>query len=220
MTPSIIKVCRLGTPWEMIDPFLVCAHHVDHYPPGNANLGSSVPPPNPAATEQNWSMYFGDTVPGFPAHPHRGFETITIVRQGIVDHSDSLGASARFGAGDVQWLTAGRGIVHAEMFPLLNPRQAEHHGTVSGMAQLARPRQDGRSELHDVLGSRHSQACRARRERQHGDHPHCRSFEWCRIGSSSNSTSKVHGNRPGCRSGHMDAEDDARRTVAATTRVR
>ena len=64
-------------------------------------------------------MYHGSTVPGFPAHPHRGFETVTIVRDGLIDHSDSLGASARFGGGDVQWLTAGRGIVHAEMFPLL-----------------------------------------------------------------------------------------------------
>jgi quercetin 2,3-dioxygenase len=120
MSSSIIKVTRLGTPWETIDPFLVCAHHVDNYPPGNANLGPSVPRTDPAVGGQDWSMYFGKTVPGFPAHPHRGFETITIVRQGIVDHSDSLGASARFGAGDVQWLTAGQGIVHAEMFPLLN----------------------------------------------------------------------------------------------------
>ena len=58
-------------------------------------------------------MYHGDTVPGFPQHPHRGFETVTLVRQGLIDHSDSLGAQARFGHGDVQWLTAGNGIVHA-----------------------------------------------------------------------------------------------------------
>ena len=59
-------------------------------------------------------------MPGFPSHPHRGFETVTYVRRGLIDHSDSLGAAARFGRGDTQWLTAGRGIVHAEMFPLLD----------------------------------------------------------------------------------------------------
>ena len=121
MRSSIIRVAKLGTPWETIDPFLVCAHHMDHYPAGNDKLGPNGPLLGREASGRDWSMYFGQTVPGFPAHPHRGFETITIVRQGIVDHSDSLGASARFGAGDVQWLTAGRGIVHAEMFPLLNP---------------------------------------------------------------------------------------------------
>jgi redox-sensitive bicupin YhaK (pirin superfamily) len=120
MTSSIISVTPLGTPWETIDPFLVCAYHVDHYPPGNTRLGPDVQELGSAVAAQDWRMYFGQSVPGFPAHPHRGFETITIVRQGVVDHSDSLGASARFGAGDVQWLTAGRGIVHAEMFPLLN----------------------------------------------------------------------------------------------------
>lgn len=61
-----------------------------------------------------------DYLAGFPEHPHRGFETVTFVRTGAIDHADSLGAAARFGAGDVQWLTAGRGIVHSEMFPLLD----------------------------------------------------------------------------------------------------
>jgi redox-sensitive bicupin YhaK (pirin superfamily) len=47
---------------------------------------------------------------------------VTVVRKGLLDHSDSLGAAARYGEGDVQWLTAGSGIQHAEMFPLLNAR--------------------------------------------------------------------------------------------------
>jgi len=59
-------------------------------------------------------------IPGFPRHPHRGFETVTIARRGLIDHSDSMGATARFGQGDVQWMTAGKGIVHSEMFPLVH----------------------------------------------------------------------------------------------------
>lgn len=121
-------VKKLGFPWETADPFLFCVHHDDAYPTGNEVLG-------PAASltgrdlgqdfegRDGWRMYHGEVVPGFPQHPHRGFETVTIVRRGFIDHSDSLGAAARFGHGDTQWLTAGKGVVHSEMFPLLN-RQA------------------------------------------------------------------------------------------------
>jgi redox-sensitive bicupin YhaK (pirin superfamily) len=124
----LLEVGPLGFPWRTEDPFLFCVHHDDAYPAGNEKLG-----PRASLTGRNigqdfegkdgWRMYHGDVVPGFPQHPHRGFETVTFVRQGYIDHSDSLGATARFGRGDVQWLTAGRGINHSEMFPLLDREQ-------------------------------------------------------------------------------------------------
>jgi redox-sensitive bicupin YhaK (pirin superfamily) len=56
-----------------------------------------------------------DYLAGFPWHPHRGIETITYVLAGTVDHGDSLGNKGSLGAGDVQWMTAGSGIMHQEM---------------------------------------------------------------------------------------------------------
>ncbi len=66
-----------------------------------------------------------DYLAGFPWHPHRGIETITYVLAGTVDHGDSLGNSGTLGAGDVQWMTAGSGILHQEM-PQGNPRGQMH----------------------------------------------------------------------------------------------
>ncbi|MEM9695598.1 MAG: pirin family protein [Myxococcota bacterium] len=111
-------------PWPTEDPFLFCVHHRDAYPQGNAALGPAAPLAgrrlgHDFSARDGWSMYHGEEIPGFPQHPHRGFETITVVKTGLLDHADSLGAAARYGDGDVQWLTAGEGIIHAEMFPLL-----------------------------------------------------------------------------------------------------
>ena len=127
MSGAVLEIVELAFPWDGLDPFIFTVHHVDHYPEGQETLG-----PDPArlvgrklgsdfSYQDGWSMYHGGVVPGFPQHPHRGFETVTVVRRGYVDHSDSLGATARYGEGDVQWLTTGSGIQHAEMFPLLNP---------------------------------------------------------------------------------------------------
>lgn len=131
MSSPILETFELPLHWPTIDPFLFVAHHNDAYPAANEKLA-----PDASLTgrqvgqdfsnKDGWSMYHGSIVPGFPQHPHRGFETITYVRKGIIDHSDSLGATARFGRGDTQWMTAGGGVQHAEMFPLLN-RDGPNH---------------------------------------------------------------------------------------------
>jgi redox-sensitive bicupin YhaK (pirin superfamily) len=124
MDDTVLETRPLGFPWETSDPFLFCVHHDDAYPAGDERMGPAVSLAGRSlgqdfTVKDGFRMYHGRVVPGFPQHPHRGFETVTIVRRGYIDHSDSLGAAARFGAGDVQWLTAGGGILHAEMFPLL-----------------------------------------------------------------------------------------------------
>lgn len=123
---AAIKIIKpLVLPWETQDPFIFCAYHNDHFPGGNENMEPNVSLEGRLlgrdfVSKDGWNMYHGANVPGFPAHPHCGFETVTIVTKGMVDHSDSIGGKGRFGNGDVQWLTSGRGVQHAEMFPLLN----------------------------------------------------------------------------------------------------
>ena len=122
---AIISIKPLSLPWPTQDPFIFCAYHYDEYPGGNDDLGPNVSLQGrnigqDFASKDGWNMYHGTDVPGFPAHPHSGFETVTIVTKGMVDHSDSIGGKGRFGGGDVQWLTSGKGVQHSEMFPLLN----------------------------------------------------------------------------------------------------
>ena len=124
-THPILKIKPLGFQWETSDPFLFCVHHFDNYPKGNEKMGpaDSLEGRNIGQDfelKDGWRMYHGKDVPGFPGHPHRGFETITIVCNGLVDHADSTGASGRYGNGDVQWMTSGKGVQHSEMFPLIN----------------------------------------------------------------------------------------------------
>lgn len=127
MEDAIIKkINTLGFQWETSNPFIFCVHHEDFFPKGNGKLG----PASSLLVNRNigqdftvkdgFRMYHGHRIPGFPEHPHRGFETITIVQRGVVDHADSQGGAGRYGGGDTQWMTAGNGIQHSEMFPLIN----------------------------------------------------------------------------------------------------
>jgi len=127
---NLIKNIKpLGFQWETADPFLFCVHHEDAFPKGNEMMGPSNEHfkgrhmGDDFIIKDGFRMYHGKTVPGFPGHPHRGFETITVVRKGIVDHADSLGAAGRYGDGDVQWMTAGKGVQHSEMFPLIKTEE-------------------------------------------------------------------------------------------------
>ena len=104
MADSVLETAPLGAQWPMIDPFLFCAHHDDAYPPGNEVAGPAVPLEGRELGMDfegidGWRMYHGREVPGFPNHPHRGFETVTYVRKGLIDHSDSLGRRGPVRAG-------------------------------------------------------------------------------------------------------------------------
>lgn len=123
MSRAILRTTVLsGGPFPTPDPFLFCVYHVDDYP-ADASGNMEAPFAGNGADFNAlapYRMYHGDKIPGFPAHPHRGFETVTATVSGVIDHADSVGNAGRYGDGDVQWMTAGEGVVHGEMFPLVH----------------------------------------------------------------------------------------------------
>src|SRR5699024_6575224 len=123
---AIRQVVPLGAQWPGVDPFLFTAHHRDEFPPADGETMRPAASLDGRQLGQDFSgtdggsMYHGTEVPGFPQHPHRGFETVTVVLDGVVDHSDSLGPAARWGRGDTQWPTAGAWIAQSGMLLLLD----------------------------------------------------------------------------------------------------
>ncbi|KAI8825379.1 RmlC-like cupin domain-containing protein [Chytriomyces cf. hyalinus JEL632] len=134
MSTATIHEITPAKPMRTQEPFLFAVYHKDHFPPGDDQMRAPTRGNgNDFNTSKPYRMYHGERVPGFPAHPHRGFETITCTIEGLIDHTDSTGAGGRYGNGDVQWMVAGKGVVHAEMLPLI--KQAEE-GNMSRFFQL------------------------------------------------------------------------------------
>ena len=91
----------------------------------------------------------GDYEPGFPYHPHRGIETVTVVRAGLIQHRDSLGHQGSIGTGDIQWMTSGSGILHEEM-PQVRP---EGIGGLQLWLNLPAREKMTRPKYRDLAGS-------------------------------------------------------------------
>eukprot|EP00697_Spironema_sp_BW2_P009491 gnl/Spiro4/2442_TR1172_c0_g1_i1.p1 gnl/Spiro4/2442_TR1172_c0_g1~~gnl/Spiro4/2442_TR1172_c0_g1_i1.p1 ORF type:complete len:371 (+),score=89.99 gnl/Spiro4/2442_TR1172_c0_g1_i1:68-1114(+) len=128
MATAIIsaKAIDATSPMETVDPFLFLVFHRDDYPAGDANMHAPRVGDGSDFSKGPYRMYHGKHIPGFPKHPHRGFETVTATLTGLIDHADSCGNGGRYGQGDLQWMTAGRGIQHSEMFPLRNSDAPNH----------------------------------------------------------------------------------------------
>lgn len=111
MTPKKVKLIAKGSPSQVGDGFFI--HRA--MPSGGIGLGAMSPflvLDHAGPTEVEPSNY----PKGVDEHPHRGFETVTIAYQGDIEHRDSGGNSGKIGPGDVQWMTAGAGVVHEEKY--------------------------------------------------------------------------------------------------------
>ena len=122
---KVKNIQKVVGPMPIGDPFILGAYHYDKYPEGNGKFGPKTSLAgknlgNDFDRNAEWRMYHGKEIPGFPFHPHRGFEIITIAEEGYADHFDSKGSKGRYGEGDVQLMSAGSGVLHGEMFPLIH----------------------------------------------------------------------------------------------------
>lgn len=122
---SVKNIQKVSGRLPIGDPYIMGAYHYDKYPEGNGKFGPKASLDghqlgNDFNPDADWRMYHGKEIPGFPFHPHRGFEIITIADEGYADHFDSKGSKGRYGEGDVQLMSAGSGVLHGEMFPLIH----------------------------------------------------------------------------------------------------
>ena len=124
MADAVLEVTPLGSRWATVDPFLFCVHHVDDYPAGNDALGRALRSAgatwartSTASTAGGCITAHDEAVPGFPQHPHRGFGDGHVRATRVHRPLRFARRDGASGRGDVQWLTAGRGINHSEMFP-------------------------------------------------------------------------------------------------------
>jgi len=132
----------LGMHWDVEDPFTFVSHHEDDYPEGNSQQAPPLADIGGRDLGRDYDkrlgfrMYHGKVVPGFPAHAHWGYETITIPEKGYVDHFDNLGNQGRYGFGDIQWLTAGGRYQHCEMYPLASSTERNPNDITQIMINL------------------------------------------------------------------------------------
>ncbi len=129
MAQNIHRPFPLEQTITVSSPYLNVIQRKDLFPAGNDQLGvapvwlKNHTPGHDFPSREAFRLYQGTEVPGFPRQPHRGFEIVTLVLEGYVDHADSLGGAGRAGPGDVLWLNCGRGLQHSEMYPLLDDKK-------------------------------------------------------------------------------------------------
>lgn len=142
--------------WDIEDPFLFASHHFDNYPKGNELQA----PPREEVMRKDigndycpvfgYRMYTGKVTPGFTHHPHWGYETITLVSRGYVDHFDNMGNQGRYGYGDMQWITAGSRYHHCEMYPLAHQDRENPQMVTQIMLNLPLSEKNTPVEVHTV----------------------------------------------------------------------